>query len=75
MAVAARPHLWPIALRQLFVLAPSGWWRRRPFLPLPDRRYLAFRLETMYGDAGAAPSGTDVVTYLEWCRTHRQALR
>lgn len=75
LVVASRPDLWVTAARQLFALAPTGWWRRRPFLPLPDRGYLAFRMETMYGDAGAAPSRTDVVTYLEWCRSHREALR
>ncbi len=75
MAVVVRPDLWGTATRQLFRLAPSGWWRRRPFLPLPDRDYLAFRMETMYGDAGAAPAGSDVVTYLEWCRSHREVLR
>ncbi len=75
MAVVLRPDLWITAVRQLLALAPSGWWRRRPFLPLPDRDYLAFRMETMYGDAGAAPLGPDAVAYLEWCRRHRQALR
>ncbi|HZP29416.1 MAG TPA: hypothetical protein VFC99_10725 [Acidimicrobiia bacterium] len=54
----AHPELWPTALRQAARLAPAGWWRRPPFLPLPDREYLRFRLETQYGSptpaAGAA---------------------
>lgn len=75
LVIASRPDLWATAVRQLFALAPSGWWRRRPFLPFPDADYLAFRMETMYGDSGAAPAGPDVVAYLEWCRSHRQALR
>jgi hypothetical protein len=29
--------------------APNGWWRRAPFLPVPPREYLLFRLHTMYG--------------------------
>ncbi|MEO7442572.1 MAG: hypothetical protein ABIW46_03455 [Acidimicrobiales bacterium] len=74
-AVAVRPDLWTTALRNCRALAPSGWWRRPPFLPLPDRDYLAFRLETMYGGSSPAPVPSDVVTYLEWCRSHRQTLR
>jgi hypothetical protein len=68
VAVARRPWLWGTAVRQLFRLAPNGWWRRPPFLPLPDRRYLAFRLATQYGSPDHAPEPGDVVEYLLWCR-------
>ena len=74
-AVAARPWLWPAALRQAVRLAPSGWWRHRPFLPVPDRAYLAFRMETMYGDRAHPAVAADVVAYLRWCRTLRHSLR
>ncbi len=68
-ALARRPDLWWTALRQAKVLVPAGWWRRRPFLPVPDRDYLHFRLLTAYGgDGDAAPEGDDLVAYLEWCR-------
>jgi non-ribosomal peptide synthetase component F len=73
-AVVVRPRLWATAVVQLLALAPSGWWHRRPFLPLPDPDYYRFRLQTMYGDADHAPEPRDVVTYLEWCRRFRQAL-
>jgi hypothetical protein len=64
--VLARPHLWRTALRQVGRLARPQWWRRAPFLPLPDAEYLRFRFETQYGDAPPVPD--DVVAYLEWCR-------
>jgi len=68
-ALLRAPALWATALRQLGRLAPQGWWRRPPFLPLPDPAYLRFRLETAYGGAGdRAPTAEDVVTYLRWCR-------
>jgi hypothetical protein len=67
-AVARRPSLWPTAVRQVFRLAPTGWWRRAPFVPLPDQRYLGFRMLTQYGDVGHRPEPADVVTYLRWCR-------
>ena len=71
-AVARRPGLWPTAVRPALVLAPDRWWARRPFLPLPDRRYLRFRLVTQYGDADHPPVARDVVDYLSWCQQMRR---
>jgi hypothetical protein len=70
-AVARRPALWTTAVRQLFVLARPGWWRRWAPLPAPDPDYLRFRLQTAYGDPDRAPEPVDVVTYLHWCREWR----
>jgi hypothetical protein len=67
-AVIVRPRLWGTAIRQGILLAPRGWWRRRPFLPLPDGDYLAFRMQTAYGSSGATPQAADIVGYLTWCR-------
>jgi hypothetical protein len=67
-AVLVHPALWATAIRQLFVLAAPGWWRRPPFLPLPDAAYLRFRLQTAYGDPSRAPVPADVLTYLHWCQ-------
>lgn len=68
-AVLARPMLWPVTVRQIARLAPPRWWRRRPFLPVPPAEYMAFRAQTMYGDAKHLPEAKDVITYLVWCRT------
>jgi hypothetical protein len=70
LALARHPSLWGTALVQVFRLAPAGWWRRTPFLPIPDPSYLAFRLETQYG-SDHEPEPDDVVAYLHWCRTFR----
>jgi hypothetical protein len=72
IAVALRPDLWSTALRTFAVTVPRGWWRRPPFVPVPDRSYLRFRLETQYGRS-TAPQSTDLVRYLEWCRAERRA--
>ncbi len=74
-AVGVRPGLWITAVRQVFLLAAPGWWRRAPFLPLPDPSYLAFRFRTAYGDPDAEPSPHDLVTYLHWCRAWPQLSR
>lgn len=69
VAVATRPDLWLTALATMWRLAPRGWWRRRPYLPLPDGRYWSFRMVTAYGRPEADPVMEDVVSYLEWCRS------
>ncbi len=69
-ALLRRPDLWATAVRQLVVLAVPGWWRRAPYLPLPDAAYLRFRLVTAYGGSGdAEPTPADLLTYLHWCRS------
>jgi hypothetical protein len=68
VAVLVRPRLWSTAATQVRRLARPGWWRRLPFLPLPDRAYLRFRLETQYGDPNHRAEAGDVLAYLEWCR-------
>ncbi len=74
VAVVCRPHLWWVAILQYRSFVPDAWWRRPPFLPLPARNYVRFRLETAYGHAGE-PSAVDLVRYLEWCRDARRARR
>lgn len=70
LAVAVRPWLWMTAVMQVFRLARRGWWHRPPFLPVPDRAYLRFRLLTAYGGdpPPERPEVADVLTYLRWCR-------
>ena len=72
-SVLGRPDLWLTALDQGRRMAPTGWWRRVPFLPVPDQGYLAFRLQTMYGDAADQAAPSDLITWLEWCRQWRRS--
>ena len=66
--IARHPSLWWTALVQARRLTPRGWWRRRPFLPVPDPAYVRFRLVTMYGDDQRPLDPDDLVLYLRWCR-------
>ncbi len=75
VAVGRRPDLWVTAVRQAAALAPRRWWRARPPLPLPSGAWLAFRMETAYGDPTRRPSGKDMVHFLEWCRQSRPRSR
>lgn len=71
-AVVVRPYLWGTAIGQVRRLASPGWWRRSPYLPIPDPEYLRFRLKTAYGDPRARPAPDEVVAYLQWCRSLRR---
>jgi hypothetical protein len=42
------------------------WWRRPPFLPLPDRTYLRWRMHTAYGEHDTVPPADDVIRYARW---------
>ncbi len=44
----------------------NHWWTRAPFLPLPARDYLRWRLYTAYGDHDAVPVVEDVIRYARW---------
>lgn len=82
-AVLRVPQLWPTAARVARSTVPPRWWCRRPFLPVPSRPYLEFRLTTQYGGGGqrggadtlarrdnvGADIGADAVAYLHWCRS------
>lgn len=42
------------------------WYLRFPFLPLPPREYIRWRMYTAYGNAEAVPPVEDVVRYARW---------
>jgi len=66
--VLRHPSLWVTGMRQGVQLVPTRWWTRRPYLPVPSRSYLEFRLVTQYGDISHRPEPEDVLNYLRWCR-------
>lgn len=45
-----------------------NWWRRAPFLPLPDQEYLEWRLHTAYGDEVVTPPVEDILRFARWRR-------
>ncbi|HXQ28461.1 MAG TPA: hypothetical protein VN848_04265 [Gemmatimonadales bacterium] len=45
-----------------------GWHRHFPFLPLPPREYLRWRMLTIYGDENAVPPVEDVIRFARWRR-------
>ena len=69
-AVAVRPRLWATAVKAGLELAPTGWWKRKPYLPLPDPDWTHFRVVTAYGGDGSLPTRPhELVTWLDWKRS------
>lgn len=73
--VLRRPSLIPAALGLAWRSRSRNWYRRPPFLPIPSRAYLEWRMETAYGDVDHRPADEEVVRYLRWTRCMRRMTR
>jgi hypothetical protein len=67
-AVLIRPYLWPSAVATVFDFAPDRWWTRSPFVPIPDRTVMEWRVTTAYGQSDMTLAAQDIVSYLRWRR-------
>ena len=65
------PRLASDLLRVMWRFRTRGWYRRFPFLPLPARDYVRWRMHTAYGDADAVPSANDIERYARWAASRR----
>jgi hypothetical protein len=63
-----RPRLALDLLRLAWSFRARDWWRRPPFLPLPPREYMQWRMYTAYGDENAVPPVSDIVNFARWRR-------
>jgi len=61
-----RPWVVRHLLGAAWAFRARGWYRRPPFLPMPTRDYLRWRMETAYGDPGAVPSSDEFERFLRW---------
>ena len=62
------PRLAIDLLRTAWAFRRRQWWVRFPFLPLPDRSYLRWRMYTAYGEESAVPPSQDVIRFARWRR-------
>lgn len=62
------PRLGLDLLRTAWAFRARRWWTRAPYLPLPDRTYLRWRMYTAYADEDAIPPLEDVVRFARWRR-------
>ena len=61
-----RPATGVALLRVAWRFRRRGWWRRPPFLPLPSRDYVRWRMHTAYGEGDVVPPAEDVERYARW---------
>ncbi len=61
------------ALRAGLRFRARDWARRPPFLPLPPREYIEWRLHTAYGSEGV-PTAPEVERYLRWVHRMRKGV-
>ncbi len=66
--VLVNPRLALDLVRLAWSFRARAWYRRPPFLPLPPRDYLEWRMFTAYGDEHAVPPLEDVVRFARWRR-------
>lgn len=70
LALVLRALRHPWVARDLLLVAwrfrARHWWKKAPFLPLPEREYVRWRMHTAYGDHDAVPPADDVVRYARW---------
>jgi hypothetical protein len=62
------PRLALDLLRTAWAFRARCWYRRPPFLPLPPRSYMRWRMYTAYGDENAVPTPQDVIRFARWRR-------
>ena len=70
LAVAGRAAVNPPLARDLLRVAwrfrRRRWYAGFPFLPLPPREYVRWRMYTAYGDADAVPTVEELIRYARW---------
>lgn len=69
--LARHPSDVPVVARAGWRLRANGWWRRRPFLPLPDPSYWRFRLVTATGSPDGSLDVHDVIAAARWSMRQR----
>lgn len=63
-----RPRVATDLLSLAWSMRRRHWYRIPPFLPLPPREYLRWRMYTAYGDEAAVPPIDDVLRFARWRR-------
>ena len=59
-------------IRICWIFRHRHWYRHPPFLPLPPKKYLEWRIETAYGDKSFKNlRWQDVSAYARWHRAMR----
>jgi hypothetical protein len=69
-----RPTLIPALIGMAWAFRARDWPRRAPFLPLPPRGYMRWRMDTAYGDPGAVPPPDELERFVRWAAALRRGM-
>ena len=70
-----RPWLIPAMLGAAWAFRSNKWYRSPPFLPLPSKAFMRWRMETAYGRNGTALPSRDLERYLRWGSDMRSRMK
>jgi hypothetical protein len=73
--VLRHPMLIPGMVRASWVFRARNWYGRPPFLPIPPKAYVRWRMETAYGDPEALPPAKEMSRYLRWGKRIRRGMK
>jgi hypothetical protein len=62
----ANPATGVALIRVAWRFRRRGWHRRFPFVPMPAREYVRWRMHTAYGRDDAVPPADDIIRYARW---------
>ncbi len=62
------PRLAVDLIRLIWAFRVRNWYQVPPFLPVPPKEYIRWRMHTAYGDESAVPPPDDVVRFARWRR-------
>ena len=70
-----RPRLIPVMLATAWAFRANRWYRRPPFLPIPSKEYMMWRMETAYGKGITIVPFEDLERYLRWGSDMRSCVK
>jgi len=69
------PSLIPAMLSAAWAFRENRWYQKPPFLPLPSKAYMRWRMETAYGKGFAVVPSEDLERYLRWASDMRKGVK
>jgi len=69
-----RPDLIPALAGAAWAFRARDWYRHVPFLPLPPKSYMDWRMDTAYGDPTFQAPEAELIRYLGWARDLRRRM-
>jgi hypothetical protein len=69
--VVSRPGLLLLLPSLAWRFRRRDWYRRWPFLPLPAKKYMEWRMHTAFGSGDARPSAAQLEKYVRWSHSMR----